>query len=561
MLDLAETWSKLSDDERITLETLSFRLWCRNRVEKVDNRRFSLQQFPYLQAIYEDQARKMVIEKSAQMGMTVHGVLESFHKTWSGHNWLYIFPTARLVSKFVQGRYDILTGNNPRIAELVRDTDNTTVKNIGQGVIYFAGLGSTSKEGGEFEVISVPVDGITFDEREKMKPIKVKEARSRISASPWKFERHLSTPGLPLYGIDEEYQDSDKKIWQMKCPHCSKRWNVDGDDKARKLDYGDWVMERIRKGYLACPKCEGKMMTDEGIILGDWEAQQPGEDASGYHISKLYSPFVDCKDLLKAYNNLATPREVKVFWNNDLGFPYVDQKAILSAEMVLKLCGTEGLKSSGKGCYLGADVGGSKKGIHITILEPGSPLFRLVHLEVLREPDPDDPQAVEWIVNQFKTLIAKFQVRKFVIDAMPETRLSKAIVNRLRGKGWLCRYNDSQKGDYAWSDEGTPMVQVNRTESLDNSHDLLQKKLVLLPKRCEVVEEFAEHCASIVRDEETDEDTGKKVFTWKKIGRYDDFRHSFNYATIAAGYDGSFKASGYPVAMRVPENIREMITN
>jgi len=187
----------------------------------VDARRFDLNAFPHLPTIYNDRSKVIIIEKAAQMGLTVWATEESFHKTWTGLNWLYAFPTDKLLRKFVQGRYDKLINMNPKLEALIENTDNTALKQIGDGIIYFAGLGSTTKEGGSFDTISVPVDGVTFDERNKMKDDKVKEALSRMLASPYKFQRRLSTPKLPGNGIDLDYHGTDMKVWGMRCLHCN----------------------------------------------------------------------------------------------------------------------------------------------------------------------------------------------------------------------------------------------------------------------------------------------------------------------------------------------------
>src|SRR5690348_286172 len=165
-----EFWRKLSPEQQTHLMKLSLSLWVKNTVDKVDNRLFSFENHPFLRAIYADDSKRRVVMKSTQLGLTTEEILRSFHKVCHGLNWIYWFPTSRLVSKFVQGRYNVLISNNPKLKAIIRETDgstdNTTIKRIGQGVIYFSGLGAATKEGGQFETLSVPADGLTFDEVE-----------------------------------------------------------------------------------------------------------------------------------------------------------------------------------------------------------------------------------------------------------------------------------------------------------------------------------------------------------------------------------------------------------
>ncbi len=526
----------------MALEALGFPLFIRNRVERVDNNPFSYQDFPYMPQYYEDNSRRKVVQKSEQTGFTIQAALESIHKTWGGLNWGYYFPTEKMVSNFVKTRYNRLIHGNPKLSELISDTDNIHVKNIGNGIIYFFGLGTGTKEGGELATFSNPMDGVTFDELEKMKPTMVEQALGRISRSRHRFERYFSTPGLPDYGINAYFKESDQKHRLLKCTHCNEWNNVDDVD-----DRGDPIgfPECIEQGFLSCFKCSGSLTG----ALGEWVAKRPDlTDYSGYQVSQLYSPLADLKELLKTFKKIQTVRQKKNFYNFKLGIPYADLSAALTKAAVLKLCRKDRMVEHSEGCFMGIDIGGSRKGIHIVIGRPATPLFRIEYLGILREPDPQDPKAQEWICGEIGKLIVRYGVRKFGVDAMPEQRLSRAIVYNFSRKGWMIRYNDNQKGPYKWGVESDEReCQVDRTESLDNSHYLLQKGLVSLPMQEGIVEEFAEHCENLVRDEELDEDTGVIKYVWKrKSNRQDDFRHAFNYFGIAAGFDGTPELTAKP---------------
>lgn len=549
--NLQEEWDNLSEQDQVSLETMSLPLWCRNRITRVDNRKFSIEDFPHLEQIYQDKSRKIVSEKSAQQGLTIYGISESFHSTWATENRLYFFPTSKLVSKFVQGRYDLLIQNNPRLSELIKSTDNTTIKQIGQNVIYFSGLGAATKEGGQFDVISVPVDGITFDEVDLMHPIKIKMALERMEASPVKKIRMFSTPTIPNYGINAEFILSDQKYWNLKCEHCNK-WNVvdDVDEKGQPLGFP----ECIEQGYLACKKC-GKQLDPANA---EWVAKHPDmkSDASGYHVSRLYSKFADCKKILKDFKECASTSEKAVFFNNTLGIPYLDETQRLNFQEILKLCGSHAMLSSSVGTYMGIDVG-DLKGIHITIIRPSkTKLFELVYAEIYKMVDPNDPMAIEVLKAYIKNLVNKYGVRKFGIDAMPQTMVSRAIVNSCGGKGWMVRYEDGQKGFYEWK-EDIKEVRVNRTESLDRTMFILKNKHIELFKRNELVEEMARHYCNIVKTLEEDPDTGKKEYYYKKIGP-EDHMHSLNYALVC-GYNGQQAFNLKSTFKTAPEKIRELM--
>jgi hypothetical protein len=60
----------------------------------------------------------------------------------------------------------------------------------------------------------------------------------------------------------------------------------------------------------------------------------------------------------------------------------------------------------------------------------------------------------------------RFCVSRAVIDALPETRLSREFARRHGGKVFCCFYSEHQKGAYGWN-EREFTVTANRTESMD----------------------------------------------------------------------------------------------
>lgn len=504
--------------------------WCRQKITRVDNRNFEFKDFPFLLPIYIDKCRRIAIEKSEQMGLTVFGMADSFYHTWRGKNWIIFFPTAKLVTKFVQGRYDVLLNYNPDLKALIQNTDNTTIKKIGNGVIYFSGLGSATTEGGKFEVIMVPADGITFDEFEKMHPKKAKDALGRMSKSPDKFERYLSTPGLPNYGINGKFLETDMKYYHMQCPHCN-HWNMYDKATAQK-PMGEFPF-CIQRGYLACLKCGKPVLPAKKM---EFVAEKPDiKDFSGYHISGLYYPHLDCKEMLEQYNGLKSTTETKDFVNGRLGLAYVDNAQRITAEEVLNMCMDFRMQDHDDSglCTMGIDIGGYRKGCHVVITKPGETrLRRLVWAEVIKDPGMGDDADIEWIFKRVKDFIIRYKIKRGGHDAQPEEMISRAIARRHRGKMWMVRYQDSLKGAYDWRGEDDPNeVRVNRTVSLDSSHYLLIKKHYELPYRDKVIEEFAAHCANLARDEVLDPKTGEKEFYWKNIGPAD-FRQALNYDAV-----------------------------
>jgi len=147
---------------------------------------------------------------------------------------------------------------------------------------------------------------------------------------------------------------------------------------------------------------------------------------------------------------------------------------------------------------------------------------RLIHLEVYKD----------W--EELDRLIRNFNISCCVVDALPETRNARAFAERFKGKVYLNYYNKHQKGSYAWNEKEL-IVSCNRTESLDASHKKIMDRSIILPKKCEITREFAQHLHNVAKKLEEDEETGSKRYVYVKLGQ-DHFRHAFNYEAMARRY-------------------------
>jgi hypothetical protein len=152
-------------------------------------------------------------------------------------------------------------------------------------------------------------------------------------------------------------------------------------------------------------------------------------------------------------------------------------------------------------------------------------------------------------IEKLAEIISKFGVRRFVIDAGPQRDLVEDFVKRYPGKGWMCVYNESQKTSFTWNEE-TQIVAVNRTQSLDASQRVLRESNAELPRRCEAVEQFADHCASIARQNEQDPDTGIITPRWIHRGP-DDYRHAWNYDCLCWMQYGASTTAKSPGVVKV----------
>jgi hypothetical protein len=354
-----------------------------------------------------------------------------------------------------------------------------------------------------------------------------------VAASEYKIKWRLGNPTIPDYGTDALFKTSDQKHWGMKCPHCN-RWNFYLVDD--KFDPA-WVEQR----FLACQKCRKPVDT----TAGEWVALHPGVKRSGYQVSRLFAK--NC-DYGKIFSDSRRPIFKQNFFNRTLGLAYADLQSRIMAAHVLKSCGLFPMPSMATGCSAGIDVN-PVAGHRLIITRPGTNNLRdLVHIGVYENLEELDP------------FLARFDVKRFVIDAQPDKEGAGKLLKRFRGKGWMCYYQDNKKGPYDWNEEDRT-VTVDRTESLDGTARILRESLLGLPARSPMVEDFAEECSNLVRVLEKNDKTQVVHARWTELGptKRPDFFHALNYDVIAGGYASGEKPVKHESGIRIPPNIRELL--
>jgi len=491
---------------------------------------FSFDGHEYLREIYEQNHPYIILEKASQMGASVYALSRSI---WAcetrGMKVIYFFPTDGDVIDFSQDRFSEIEDNSPHVAELLtpvdsrKPIDKVKLKQIGKGSLYFRGLfhSRRSRDGQSgAKTKSVDADFLVFDELDEAQPRQKEAAKHRIDHSCWKWILELSTPTIPDYGIDIEFQKSDQRYWMLKCPHCGE-WNCLEAEFPRCLKRTS--QETV---ILACKKCRKQL----DPAKGRWVAKYPGvKKRRGYHICQLYSTFIDLNDVLNDYEDSNV--DLQLFHNHRLGKPYIEAENRLQKEEIYACCRSD-LTFPGKANRgsMGVDVG--KREMHVYITAPHeSGKRRTVFIgtvQVSLNPKEEDFANLVPLMN-------RFDVHTCVIDAQPETHAARKFARRFKRRVYLCYYSDSQKDDLTWTDsdvDGVGRVTANRTESLDATFRQLRRQELLLPRRDGMIEEFALHCYNLVRVKELHPTSGEIKYRYKAVG--DDHKaHARNYCRMA----------------------------
>lgn len=485
--------------------------WAERQI-RLDGRPFSFEGHEYLRGIYDDTAPHVVVQKAAQVGGTVWALLRSFKACLDRLNVAYLFPTRTDVVDFSKSRVAPLIAENDFLKAQVQDTDAAGLKRVGAGYLYLRGMQTS------VSLKSIPIDLLVFDELDDATPDAKALAKERLSHSDYKRIIELSNPSLPDYGIDEAFQASDQRHWTLQCPGCGE-WTAPGRIFPLKLGEDISIIRPRRDGtghYWACPRCEAEL----DLAMGEWVAEYPTQPVHGYRISQLFSSKVGPDEILHEYRTTRFPGR---FYNLKIGVPWADATVRLTVSEVLACCGENAMvDSSPVDCTMGVDTG------------------RDLHVVISRYlPAPDDaPMRREvvfiGVVGSYAALdelMARYAVQRCVIDALPEIHATRAFAERHPGAVWLNYFNEHQRGAFAWK-EDRMIVEENRTEVLDYSRQIIRDRRVLLPRRGQVVEEFARHMAADAKQLVEDERTGSQEYRYLRTGA-DHYSLAFTYDCVA----------------------------
>ena len=505
---LAGLFPKAEIEKAVNVGTVKpFHEWVKGVV--LDGRPFQYEKHEYLIEPYQDNHPHQVEMKAAQLGLTSKAMLRvAYGARYGGYRGiLYLFPSKSDVTDFSKGRIDPLIDENPdTIGKWIRDTDAANIKRIWNAFLYLRGMKS------RVGLKSIPIDFTVFDELDEAPQNAVDMAMERMGHSEFKETLKLSNPTMVDYGIDAAFQETDQRYWLLKCDKCVEYTCLEDT-------FPDCLITVNGRVIRACCKCHAELNPS----IGQWVAKKPRvTDKRGYHYSQLFSHYVDPADILRQY---LTTKNLTDFYNLKIGNAYVEAENRLSVQEVLDLCGNEGIASEDTGaCSMGVDQG---KDLHVVI---GKKVFgkagKIIHLGIYRD----------W--EELDRLMSNFHVFRCVVDALPETRNARAFAERHRGKVFLNYYNEHQKGSYKWN-EAELIVQCNRTESLDASHREIMDRSIILPKSCEIIQDFAQHMHNVAKKLEEDEESGSKRYIYVKLG-LDHFRHAFNYECMARQRGGVF---------------------
>lgn len=273
---------------------------------------------------YSDPAVEvMVVMKSAQTGFTeliLNCVGYSIDQN-PGPG-LAVYPTDGLAEVFSKDRFAPTVRDSPVLREKVadpkgRDSGNTIFhKKYPGGQLAIVTAQSPSELAGR------PVRDVYFDEVDRMPassgsegdPIDLGTARTKTF---WNRKIVLvSTPTIKgLSRIDKAYEESDKRLFEVPCPHCGHH---------HVLRWGNvvWPKGEPEKAMCLCPSCNKTFTNAQknaAVRRGKWRATAPFKGKAGFWINEIYSPWTTLAQMATRFLEVKDdPSRLQVFVNTAL---------------------------------------------------------------------------------------------------------------------------------------------------------------------------------------------------------------------------------------------------
>jgi hypothetical protein len=473
--------------------------------------------------LYRDDHPFIVIQKAAQVFVSEYLINTALWVADTGQggrgNALYVMPTQNQMDDFSQARFDKAIGESEYLQGRLfppppgrAGPSRQRLKKLGCGYIYFRGAES------QRQLTSVDADVVILDEYDQMGEGTLALAQKRVASSHLGFLRLASTPGLPEAGISDLFLQSDQRYYFLKCPGCG---------YAQRLTWNENVDQK--RGLLVCERKRCRKLMD---LWGDgrWEAAAPGNQIRGYHLSRLYSPLADVRQMVYE-SEATTPAAMRLFNNAVLGETFVPPGGRLTLDVLDRCRHDYGMPDgSAEGTFMGVDVGVK---LHVVIRQPLDEDWARSRAVFIAEVDT---------FEELSQLIDRYAVRSAVVDAQPDQHSAAEFARRERTlRPALAYYSRTDPGHSLGSVNGIRVCHLNRTETLEEMFHSFQTEAAELPRvarslagrvRDGLGEYYRQMMAPTRRLEENA--AGNWIARFVNNGKADHFAHAENYCRVAA---------------------------
>lgn len=493
-----------------------------------------LQHIPAVADIVRDDSPLVIIQKSAQVGLTEALILKALWgaATNQGNRGtvLFLMPHQNQMDDFSQDRFDRLIERCPDLAGFTRPepparraANRLRLKQFGCGSIYLRGADSRK------QIASVSADLVILDEFDQMTDGVLDLARKRVASSRSPQIILSSTPGVPEAGINAMLLLSDQRRYFIPCPACSLPqfllWKENVD---------------LERQLVVCRACRAEM---DRSAPGAWIAQAPGNEYHGYLLNRLYSPWLDLEKMIEA-SKATTWSATQEFRRSDLGEPYVPEGGGLQlADLDAARADYALTDYGGQATAIGIDVG---KQLHVVIRElvPFKPDRKTLVRRQVGVSRLWFAGQVGW--DDLPQLLSKYNVQKLAIDAQPEYRKAVELVVGFRKGGFVVEYEQlghMEEMKQSKRRNEPSICKADRLIALDETFERFRTRLVELPRNARelggaVKDGMGEYYREMraLQRESVQDAQGNWTTRWLDYNKPDHYAHAELYCLLASRY-------------------------
>jgi phage terminase large subunit GpA-like protein len=259
-----------------------------------------------MEAFSDAKTEKIVCMTSSQVGKTE--ILNNICGFFLVHDpcpLLVLLPTLELARAWSVDRLGPMINSTPAIRDQIgdprmKDGDNTILQKQFKNGSRLSIAGSNSPA----SLSSRPIRIVLMDEVDRMALSSGSEGDPILLASRRTqnfFNRKIamfSTPTIKGESrIESAFEDSDQRYYNLKCHSC---------EVPQVLDWAQvrWEKDKPESAKYHCKECDAEwsdVQRKQAIRSGEWVATQPFSGTAGFHLSGLYSPWVDIAELAKLF--------------------------------------------------------------------------------------------------------------------------------------------------------------------------------------------------------------------------------------------------------------------